>query len=131
MGHHSIFASIQSTNISSQLSGIRENTSRYLFWTIMISFITTTLLLLHTLNALWYKLDELNAHQAEYKDMWVQEREEMAAQIRHEEETRTSMFQQLAAQISVAGQTPPLHRQQQKGRQQAVYRGQSQDSYQG
>ncbi|KAI4596732.1 hypothetical protein KJ359_005074 [Pestalotiopsis sp. 9143b] len=100
------------SGIRGNLSGIRENTSRYLFWTILVCIIITSVLLLHTLNSLWYQLSELNMHQSTYKDMWIEERSEMVQQLKHEEESRNAMFNMLIRQIREANKTqrqPPHH----------------------
>ncbi|KAK9425440.1 hypothetical protein SUNI508_12974 [Seiridium unicorne] len=100
------------------LSGIRENTSRYLFWTILLCMITTSILLLHTLNSLWYQLVDLNAHQSEYKQMWLEERAEMAQQLKRDEESRNIMFEKLARQASLAGQAKQVSSHGQAARRQ-------------
>ncbi|KAM0820368.1 hypothetical protein AB5N19_06187 [Seiridium cardinale] len=100
------------------LSGIRENTSRYLFWTILLCMITTSILLLHTLNSLWYQLEDLNAHQSEYKQMWLEERAEMAQQLKRDEESRNIMFEKLARQASLAVQTKQVSSHGQAARRQ-------------
>ncbi|KAF2998736.1 hypothetical protein E8E14_002208 [Neopestalotiopsis sp. 37M] len=108
------------------LSSIRENTSRYLFWTILVCIIITSVLLLHTLNSLWYQLSELNEHQSTYKQMWVDERTEMAQQLKHDEETRNAMFNMFMRQMRDASkaqqrQQVQSHRQRIDGQQQRQY----------
>ncbi|KAH6654168.1 hypothetical protein BKA67DRAFT_564334 [Truncatella angustata] len=111
------------------LSGIRENTSRYLFWTFLFCMIITSLLLLHTLNSLWYQLAELNTHQSTYKQMWIEEREEMAAHIERDVETRAAMFEQLTRQLSAAVHAQPHGpgQQQQRNWQYPSYQGSTRD----
>jgi methionine synthase II (cobalamin-independent) len=92
----------------------------------LVCIIITSVLLLHTLNSLWYQLSELNEHQLTYKQMWVEERTEMAQQLKHDEETRNAMFNMFMRQMRDASkaqqrQQVQSHRQRVDGQQQQQY----------
>ncbi|KAI1848503.1 hypothetical protein JX266_005809 [Neoarthrinium moseri] len=78
-----------------RLTGIHYNTSQFFFWTMFASIATLGLIMLRTLNSLFYQLQELNAHQATYKDMWVEERQGWHQQIVKDEEARDGLIYQL------------------------------------
>ncbi|KAH8205785.1 hypothetical protein TruAng_000061 [Truncatella angustata] len=80
-------------------------------------------------NEMHRSLAELNTHQSTYKQMWIEEREEMAAHIERDVETRAAMFEQLTRQLSAAVHAQPHGpgQQQQRNWQYPSYQGSTRD----
>lgn len=85
-----------------QLSKIHHNTSQGFFWAMFFVVGGLGVALLSTLNDLLRELKKTNEHQVAYRDMWVDERQEMHDQIRADEQSRKNLFMMLSQQIAAA-----------------------------
>ncbi|RYP38373.1 hypothetical protein DL767_002613 [Monosporascus sp. MG133] len=73
--------------VQSALLGIKENTRGLLWWTSMISAIIVSLFLVAALNSLRKVMVDINKHQALFRRMWEEDREN-EEKLRQEAENR-------------------------------------------
>lgn len=64
-----------------QLAGIKGNTHQVFFWSLFVGLGVAVAVTIWTLNRLRDELRELNRHQVEYRNMWLDERDHMHSQI--------------------------------------------------
>ncbi|RYP75495.1 hypothetical protein DL771_002380 [Monosporascus sp. 5C6A] len=74
-------------DVQSALLGIKENTRGLLWWTSMVSGIIVSLFLVAALNSLRKVMVEINTHQALFRRMWEEDREN-EEKLRQEAENR-------------------------------------------
>ncbi|KAK8058764.1 hypothetical protein PG994_009212 [Apiospora phragmitis] len=70
----------------STLAGIQGNTNQLFFWFMFVGLGVAAAVTLWTLNRLRDELQELNHHQVVYRQMWLDERDQMHRQMEYDED---------------------------------------------
>ncbi|KAK7967470.1 uncharacterized protein PG986_001747 [Apiospora aurea] len=83
------------------LAGIRGNTSQVFFWSMFAGLGVAVAATLWTLNRLHDELKELNHHQIVYREMWLDERDQMHRQMEYDEERKDDTIHNMQQQWGI------------------------------
>ncbi|KAK8034962.1 hypothetical protein PG993_009957 [Apiospora rasikravindrae] len=87
--------------IQNTLVGIQGNTNQVFFWSMFAGLGAAVAATLWTLNRLRDELKELNHHQIVYREMWLDERDQMHRQMEYDEEQKDNTIHTMQQQWGI------------------------------